>query len=231
MYIVYIILTAILAYLIGSVNFAVIFSKSIAKKDVRNFGSGNAGMTNVLRIMGKSLAALTFICDVLKGFLASFAGFLIFGALYKTYQINLFYPLYGGYFCAVFCMVGHFFPLFFEFRGGKAVAMTLGVLIACNYPTAICALCAFLIVTLITKFVSAGSLSAAISLIIFTPIFKMNAFNMFLRNEPFGNTVITTLLISIMSVSIIIKHKDNIKRLLNGTEKPAFKRGAKNKNG
>ena len=98
-------LCIIAPYLLGSVNFAVIFSRFIKNEDIRDFGSKNAGATNMMRVYGRGLSVLTFIFDALKGALSVFLGLMIF-------------PLdYFAYVCAFFCMLGHAFPIFFGFRG------------------------------------------------------------------------------------------------------------------
>ena len=104
----------IAAYFIGSVNFAVIFAKAFLKKDVRKLGSGNAGATNVMRTAGFLPGILTFICDALKGFVASYLGKLVFGLVMSS-GTNWLHPIYGAYLCGVACMLGHVFPIYFQF--------------------------------------------------------------------------------------------------------------------
>lgn len=132
----------IAAYFIGSVNFAVIFAKAFLKKDVRNLGSGNAGATNVMRTAGFLPGILTFVCDALKGFLASYLGRLVFGLVISS-GIDWLDPIYGAYLCGVACMLGHVFPIFFQFKGGKGAAISVGIYAVCCPLAIILGLCAF----------------------------------------------------------------------------------------
>ena len=122
------ILIAIIAYAIGSINFSVIFSRKFAGFDVREKGSGNAGSTNMLRSVGKKAAALTLVCDILKGIVAIVIA-LIMGNVIKEFNGQS----YLVQIAAVAVVIGHTFPIFFEFRGGKGVATSLGVLIMINW--------------------------------------------------------------------------------------------------
>lgn len=130
----------IAAYFIGSVNFAVIFAKAFLKKDVRNLGSGNAGATNVMRTAGFLPGILTFVCDALKGFLASYLGRLVFGLVISS-GIDWLDPIYGAYLCGVACMLGHVFPIFFQFKGGQGRSHKCryirSMLPACNHTGAL----------------------------------------------------------------------------------------------
>ena len=118
---------AIIAYFIGSINFSVILSRKMAGFDVRDKGSKNAGTTNMLRTVGKKAALITLICDILKGVISVFIAFilgLIIGETNKALLVQI---------AGIFVIIGHTFPIFFEFRGGKGVATALGVLITTNY--------------------------------------------------------------------------------------------------
>ena len=121
------ILVAIIAYAIGSVNFSIIFSKKFAGFDVREKGSGNAGTTNMLRSVGKGLAALTLICDILKGVVAVLVAFWI-GKIATNVKPEILVQLAG-----FFAVVGHTFPVYFGFKGGKGVATSLGILLLIKF--------------------------------------------------------------------------------------------------
>ena len=121
------IIVAVIAYLIGSVNFSVILSKKMAGFDVREKGSGNAGSTNMLRSVGKKAAALTLLCDILKGVVAILIAIIV-GAIIKKVDKELLLQIAG--ICVV---IGHTFPVFFQFKGGKGVATSLGVLLMSNW--------------------------------------------------------------------------------------------------
>ncbi len=198
----------VFAYLIGSINFAVIFSKIFMKKDVREIGSGNAGATNVLRSAGVLPGILTFLCDALKGFVASFVGKLIFEYAFTDMGISIALPIYGAYLCGLACMIGHVFPIFFRFKGGKGVATSVGIFAVCS-PVAIClGLAVFIIITAVTKYVSLASVIATFVVVGGSAVFRVT-------DAPLFPQLILSV---IMGVIVISKHKDNIKRLLNGTE-------------
>lgn len=186
-------LLAITAYLIGSIPTGIIVAKILGAPDPRTIGSGNIGATNVGRAGGKAAGIITLIGDVLKGFLIILLAFYIFGNSPKEASI-------AG--LAVF--LGHLFPLFLKFRGGKGVATALGVFLAIGPLQATLALVLFIIIAAIFKYVSVGSIIAAASI----PVF----FSFFAYSQPYVP------LAAIIAVFIILKHSDNIKRLIQGTE-------------
>ena len=212
----WVVIAVLQAYVIGSVNFAVIFTRLFIKKDIRHFGSGNAGTTNVLRVLGLLPGILTFVCDVLKGFVACMLGRQIFAYLSANYPSRFFLPIYGVLLCGLFCMLGHVFPVFFDFKGGKAVAVAVGIFYVANWRAITLALAVFLMVLLITRIVSAASLSATVALFVCTLIFP-----------PQGELWLNALLTFCMCTLVFYKHKDNIKRLFHGAEKPIFERKEK----
>ncbi|HHW46273.1 MAG TPA: glycerol-3-phosphate 1-O-acyltransferase PlsY [Clostridiales bacterium] len=204
---------ALLSYILGSISFAVIFSKLFVKKDVRDYGSGNAGMTNVVRVAGVIPGLLTLLFDVLKGVIAVLlARDLVFDYLFRTSEYAFLHPVYGAYLCGVCCLLGHFFPVFFRFRGGKGVATAAGIMLVIDWRVLACALTVFLIAFLITKIISIGSILAASSL----PLF---AFVFFDANSG-TNRVAVVLLAALLGAIVVAKHKDNIKRIIKGEEKP-----------
>ena len=209
------ILTIIAAYLIGSINFAVIFAKVFLKKDVRELGSGNAGATNVLRNAGVLPGVLTFICDALKGFVASYMGYLMFGYLshYTTWAL----AIYGAYACGTACMLGHVFPVYYQFKGGKGVATSVGIFAVCCWPAIVIGLVVFALVTLISKYVSLASLVATVTVV---------TFSIWLYDYT-ASLYVQAFFIIVMGSIVILKHSTNIKRLLNGTESKIGKGGKK----
>ena len=200
------IIISIIAYFIGSISFSVIFSRKFAGFDVRDKGSGNAGTTNVLRTVGKKVAALTLVCDVLKGVIAIGIA-AIAGKIWTDIDVETLKYLAG--FLAI---LGHTFPIFFEFRGGKGVATALGVLITLNWKIGLICLIFAIIIIAVTKMVSVGSLLAAILYPILT-VFM-------------GEAKILAIVISLaIALLVIFNHRSNIKRLKNGTEnKLSFKK-------
>ena len=149
------IIVAIVAYLLGSISFSVIISKKMAGFDVREKGSGNAGSTNVLRTVGKKAAIITLICDVLKGVIAILIAFLV-GKMVSGLDNALLIQLAG-----VFVILGHTFPVFFRFRGGKGVATALGVLLMTNWQVGLICLVFALILIALTRMVSVGSIASS----------------------------------------------------------------------
>ena len=200
--------TVVAAYLIGSISFAVIFAKAFMKKDVRELGSGNAGATNVLRNAGVVPGLLTVLCDALKGFAASYMGYAIFDYIHTQTNSEWSYAIYGAYLCGAACMPGHILPIFFEFKGGKGVATSVGIFAVCCPIAIVIGLSVFILCVIFTRYVSLGSVLAATVVVIFSIIFYNDA----------ANILPQIILAAIMGAMVIGKHKENIKRLLNGTE-------------
>ncbi len=195
----------IIAYLLGSINFAVIFANIFLKKDVRELGSGNAGTTNVMRTAGFLPGALTFICDALKGFAACFIGKMLFIHAFP----DTIPWIYVAYMCGVACMIGHVFPIFFRFKGGKGVATSVGIFSVCCPIAIVIGLTVFALMTLITRIVSLSSLVATVTVISLSIVFYNSE----------SNIVLPALLSITMGLIVFLKHKDNIKRLAKGEEK------------
>lgn len=222
---------AAVSYLLGSVSFAVIFTNHYAHTDVRDHGSGNAGMTNVLRTAGKKPAVFTFICDFLKGVATAAIGKYLMLFVLKCLGRDLYStvdPLYFAYLAGLFCIVGHIYPLYFSFKGGKGVSATAGIFLVLDWRVLLIALGIFIIIMLITGIVSLGSVLAALSLPIST-YFLYNSGRIF-TFELLGlpQHLVITLLSALFAAIVIIKHIPNIKRLLKGEEKRIFGKG-KNK--
>lgn len=204
------IVIAIVAYAIGSISFSVIFSRKFAGFDVREKGSGNAGSTNVLRTVGKKAAILTLICDALKGVVAILAA-IVAANIVKEADGALLVQI-----ASIAVILGHTFPIFFEFRGGKGVATSLGVLLMVNWQIGLICLVFALVVMALSRMVSAGSVLAAVLFPILT---------LFLGGKNFiipGNYFIFSI---IMALIVMFNHRTNIGRILNGTEnKLSFKK-------
>ena len=150
------IIIAIIAYAIGSINFSVIISRKMAGFDVREKGSGNAGTTNMLRSVGKKAALITLLCDILKGVVSIIVA-LIVGKIVKNVDKALLVQIAG-----ILVVVGHTFPIFFEFKGGKGIATSLGVLLMINWKIGLICLVFALVIMAVSKMVSMGSVGAAI---------------------------------------------------------------------
>lgn len=187
------VLIGIISYFIGNISFAYILGKIFTEKDVRDYGSGSAGATNALRVFGKKIGIMVFLGDVLKGIIAVTIGRMLAGQT-------------GAYIAGAFVIIGHNWPVLLNFKGGKGVATTIGVMIFVNaFLTSICVVFGALII-IFTRTVSLGSIfgmaSAPIVAILFVRPFDMKL-------------LVFCLFIAGMS---IYRHKDNIKRLKNGNE-------------
>ena len=206
------IIIEVIAYAIGSINFSVLISKNIAGFDVREKGSGNAGSTNVLRAVGIKAAVITLICDILKGIVAILIAVLI-GNIVGNTDRALLVQIAG-----ILVVIGHTFPIFFQFKGGKGVATSLGVLLITNWKIGLICLIFALVIIIITKMVSMGSMGAAILFPVLT-IFIGDSFIV-------PATGFKYLIFSIiLAVFVIFNHRENIKRIMNGTEnKLSFKK-------
>lgn len=211
------------SYLLGSVSFAVIFTKVFAGVDVRDYGSKNAGMTNVSRVAGKKAAALTFICDVAKGavavILSRYIGVWFLDKLAGTVIENSVDPQFFAYLAGLFCVIGHIYPLFFGFKGGKGVASMLGILLFVDWRTALITLLVFIIVLVFSRIVSLSSLSAAIAYPILT-------FLMYDGGEKFkyvflglNQHMLITLCALCYALILFFTHRTNIIRLIHGQER------------
>ncbi len=190
----------LVAYLLGSIPFGFIFAKLFRNTDIREHGSGNIGATNVLRVMGWKLALPVFILDLLKGFLAVF--------LAKALDGGSLLPLAAG----ILVMLGHSFPMFLGFKGGKAAATAIGVLLALSGWVTLALFAAATIIFAITRYVSLASIVGSLLVPIFFWLFGFK-----LPYIIFGLAV---------AILVVFRHQANIKRLLDGTE-PKLKFGTR----
>lgn len=206
----------VIPYLIGSINPAIIISRTVYHEDIRSYGSGNAGTTNMLRTYGKKAALATFLLDLLKAAIACFIGLLV-------WEMN------GLGFAGFFVMLGHMFPIFEKFKGGKGVAcLTVVALVTSIFTNNFLVpfvpfaffilLLAFIIVVVGTRYVSMASVICAL----LYPVLLHS-----LSGENAGSCVAMAVLSAIL---VIYKHKDNLKRIQNRTESQiSFKRTSKKK--
>ncbi len=192
----------IIAYLIGSVNFSVIISKRVAGFDVREKGSGNAGTTNMLRSVGKGAAAITLICDILKGVVAIGIAMLL-GSIIPNVDKALLVQIAG-----IFVIIGHTFPVFFKFKGGKGIATSLGILLMINWQIGLICLVFALVLMALTRMVSLGSVAAAI----LYPVLTLFITEHYLVP---GSYLIFSIIVAVI---VLFNHRSNIKRILTGTE-------------
>jgi glycerol-3-phosphate acyltransferase PlsY len=187
-----ILLTALIAYIVGSVSTGVLVSKAYGRVDIRSQGSGNVGMTNVMRTLGWLPSFLTFAGDTIKGVLASFIGYKIAGEL-------------GLHVGGIMAVIGHNWPLFFSFRGGKGMSTSLGYILVADWRVALILVGVQLAIVLITGFMSAASITTAILL----PIL------MTLWHHEDWRCIVFPLIACLLA---LYSHRANLKRLSDGTE-------------
>lgn len=219
-----VLLSAVVAYLLGSINTAVLVTRIVTKgkSDIRQMGSGNAGFTNVLRCVGKVPAIVTIVCDALKcviavligGFIFSFAGQLLGSqdTVFANELINC-----GKYIAGVFCILGHSYPVYFHFKGGKGVVTAAALIATEDWRVFLCIIATFLIIFICTKIIS---ISSIISAVLYAPYtFVMT----FVFDYPSGYSlyyvIMSTIAALIIGIFVIVKHKENIGRLMRGEEK------------
>lgn len=201
---------AVISYFLGSFNFSIILSKTLEKRDIRESGSGNAGATNMLRTYGKHLAMLTMLGDILKVALAIWIAFMILDApmnmVFKivddveTAETIILHKEFAGF----FCVLGHIFPLYFKFKGGKGVATCAGMVILVDWRIALILFVIFVITIAVSKMISLGSVIIAVLYPVLIAVFYKD---------------LVLILIAVLFASIvIIAHRQNIKRIFNGTE-------------
>ncbi|WP_455087364.1 glycerol-3-phosphate 1-O-acyltransferase PlsY [Parvimonas micra] len=182
-----------IAYLLGNISGGMIFGKLLFNKDIRDYGSKNAGTTNALRVFGIKAGILTFIVDVLKSLLACFIGMKLLG-------------LSGILLAGIFVVIGHNWPIFLNFKGGKGIASSFGFIMFLDYKIAIVAIIIFIIIVILTKYISLGSMLTTTLVLPISYIF-------------FGYRNIYVLLTFLLLASLsIFRHNSNIIRLINGNE-------------
>ena len=205
------IIVGIVAYLLGSISFSVIISKKMAGFDVREKGSGNAGATNMLRSVGAKAAVLTLLGDLLKGVVAILFATIV-GAIAKNTDKALLVQIAG-----ILVVIGHTFPIFFGFKGGKGVATSLGVILMTNWKIGLICLVFALVLMALTKIVAMGSVGAAILFPILV-LFMHTNFTISDGSSYFIYSII-------LAVIVVFNHRSNIQRILNGNEnKLSFKK-------
>ena len=214
-----VLITMVMAYLVGSMNWAIILTRLFSGKDIRTIGSGNAGATNVLRSQGPVLAALTLVGDIGKGVLAAFFGGWIMswvqlspGDSPMITEASL--VLMGRYIAGVFVVLGHMYPLFHGFRGGKGVAASAGLLFVWDWRMALMCLGLFILTVALSRMVSLGSVLAASYVPVLTFVFRRWADDM-----PMETVLFCTVLTSIVALCVIFKHGSNMRRIADGTER------------
>ncbi len=186
-------------YFIGSISPAIVISKRLFGRDIRECGSGNAGMTNMFRVYGKKGGLLTLLGDALKTVLSTVIGYLVYGYV-------------GAWLSGLFCVLGHIFPVYYKFKGGKGVLVTAILLLLTDWPVFVIGLLIFAMVLAVSEMVSVASVMAAITM----PLFLHEIYAVFYSD---GAVAGIRLPIAIgIAVIIVIKHIPNLKRVMDGTE-------------
>ncbi|MCH5156249.1 MAG: glycerol-3-phosphate 1-O-acyltransferase PlsY [Clostridiales bacterium] len=202
-------LLAICCYAFCNVNFAIVFSKLFKKSDVRDYGSGNAGTTNMFRVYGLRMGALTFLCDTMKGVACCLLAKLIFG--WSTLEATT-----AGYIAGLFAVLGHVFPVYYRFRGGKGVATSIGALFSLQPILGLCLVVPFCLAVLLSDRMSVGSLLLSIFMIVWSWI-------VWSLECDFGivyNSIdaFCCLLITVSYAVVIFAHRSNIVNIFTGKE-------------
>lgn len=200
------------AYLLGSINFAIIVTRLFKKGDIRDYGSGNAGMTNVLRTVGKTAALLTLLGDFSKGILSVLFVRLLVLLFHVPGDIVIF-----DYLVAFAALLGHLFPVFYGFKGGKGILVSAGAMLILSPWALLCCFVAFMLFAATTRYISLGSIVAGV---------MYPVANLFLTWMQYGSVHWTEVILSaLIGALAIFMHRANIKRLLSGTEsKVSFKK-------
>jgi glycerol-3-phosphate acyltransferase PlsY len=189
----------VIGYCIGSLNSSILVSK-LYRKDVRNEGSKNAGLTNTLRVLGKKAAIMVLVMDILKGVIVTGIGYLMIRDSARGAMI-------GG----LFAVIGHIFPVFFGFKGGKGILISLSVLFCCDYRIALIGLGLFILIVAVTRYVSLGSIGGMVLAPVLSVVFRHDLFFI--------------ICMCVLSILTIFMHRGNIKRLIQGKEnKLSFKK-------
>ena len=192
-----VVLTVVISYFLGCINGALLVSKYILRDDVRNHGSGNAGLTNFYRVFGGKLTIVVVLCDMLKAVVAVLLGSLLLGHF-------LGWVVLGKYIAGLACMLGHMFPCMFQFKGGKGILSGGSIALMMDWRIALVVWGIFIILFALTKMVSVGSLTAGLAFMVMSAVIY--------------RSVIITLFSVVIGVLVFWGHRGNIVRILKGEE-------------
>ena len=208
-----ILISAVLSYLLGSFNSSILVVRLLKHQDIREFGSHNAGLTNTLRCFGKGCAALTLVGDLAKGIVAVLLSKGICELLGTglTAQNDVHFI---GYIAGIFAILGHVFPIYYHFKGGKGVLVGVSVFLGIDWKVFLCLIVIFAVVLAISKYVSLGSIIAAACCPVVTLLFQF-----WQRGDlPMWYLWLNTGLAALMGAWVIYMHRTNIQRLKAGNE-------------
>ncbi|MDE6596389.1 MAG: glycerol-3-phosphate 1-O-acyltransferase PlsY [Oscillospiraceae bacterium] len=210
------VISAVISYLLGSCNSSIIVVRLLKHEDVREHGSKNAGLTNTLRCYGKFPALLTLIGDLAKGIVSVLLSILVFRIIIGEGNFN---RQTVGYISGIFAILGHIFPIYYGFRGGKGVLVASSILLVIDWQTFVIIIPFFAVVLLISKYVSVSSISSAV----FYPVLTF-LLHYFVQHELLNTCIVHTALVAVTGILLIYMHRTNIQRLRNGTENKFFKK-------
>lgn len=217
------VVSVIISYLLGSCNSSIITVRLLKHEDIREHGSKNAGLTNTLRCYGKIPALITLIGDLAKGIVAVLLSILAFKLIVGEGNFD---NQTVGYIAGISAILGHIFPIYYGFKGGKGVLVACSILIVIDPLTFAIIIPFFAIVLILSKYVSVASISAAI----FYPLLTF-LLHFFVENVDLNLCLVHTALVAVTSVLLIYMHRTNIQRLKNGTENKFFGKKKEDKNG
>lgn len=213
-------ISAVISYLLGSLNSSIIVCKMWKNTDIRTVGSGNAGLTNTYRVFGKGPAALTLIGDLAKGVIGVILSMLVF-RLFGTGLIDYlktpigneveYTTVFVGYVSGIFSILGHIFPVYYGFKGGKGILVSCSILLVIDPITFCIEIPFFILMVIITRYVSVSSISAAL-------LYPVTTFITQTIRGDVPYVWLNVVLVVITSTMLIYMHKENIKRLKAGTE-------------
>ena len=214
-----VLLSAVISYLLGSISFAIPVTYLFTGKDIRTMGSKNAGFTNVLRCVSVPAAVITFIGDFAKGIVSVFIGEMIFNLMCSDVPEIEYIAMVGAGVAGLFALLGHLFPLYFRFKGGKGVLISAGIICALDWRCFLMLVAIFLIALFITKTVSKCSLTVAVCYPVITLLLNVFVYRSNYKSSAWIPMTIAMTAIAVCFAAVVIyMHRANIRRILDGTE-------------
>lgn len=213
-----VICSIIFGYLLGSISNGVLVGKIFFGIDIRTMGSHNSGGTNTGRILGKKFGLLVIVLDILKTMISIWVTYFVISNISVIKEALVIDPTYFAYIAGFASCIGHTFPCFFSFKGGKSVACLGGICLATNWIIALIGITLFILIVLISKYVSLGSILTSIS-IVFISLIPFAKYGIYFNMT---YDIYYTLLLGVVALLLIIRHSSNIKRLIHGNENKTY---------